>query len=176
VSTSTATRRTAAARPRTTRVAPGSEALGRLPGADYADAFRIASDVHAPAAAWARHAFEGGSPTARRVFRVLVWQGLLGMRLAAEGRPGHLAGWFVAEDEPDVLEMQVRSWMFAGRLVTETTPEHTTITTMLRFDRRVGRLVWNGAGRLHRRMMPGVLGRAASGVARESRGRGGDAA
>lgn len=149
------------------RVEPGAAARARMPDADYADAFRIGSALGAPAGAWARQAFEGLPAVQRRLFGAVVWGGLLGMHLAPDGTPGHISGWAVVVDGPGETVMHVDSWMLTGRLVTETTGDGVTITTLLRYDRPVARVVWAALGGIHRAVMPGVLSRSAGALARE---------
>jgi hypothetical protein len=152
----------------TARVAPDPSARDRLPDADYADAFRVPADGSVAAGAWARRAFEAGPPVVGRIFRAVAWRGLLGMDLGPEGSPAHVAGWTVVVDEPRVLVMHVDSWMLTARLVTETTPTGTTMTTLLRFDRPAGRVAWAAGGPVHRALMPGVLTGAARSLARDA--------
>jgi len=149
-----------------TRVEPGARARAQLPDADYADAFCVTSGPPAPAGAWARRAFEGGPPAQRRLFRALAWRGLLGMHLGPENSAQHIAGWTIVADRPEITVMHVDSWMLTGRLVTEATPTGTTITTLLRYDRPIARVVWAGAGNVHRAIMPGLLAGTARSLAK----------
>jgi len=151
------------------RVEPGPAARARMPDADYVDAFRVGSSSAAPARAWAEATFDGGPAIADAVLRTLAWRGLLGMRLGPTRSPRHVAGWTVVVDEQDELVMHVDSWMLTARLVTETAADGATITTLLRFDRPVAGIVWAGAGRIHRALMPGALLGAARAVARADR-------
>lgn len=135
---------------RAKRIEVGPQALSRLPGADYADAFRIRSGTGRTAEQWARRVFESRPSGPRRVFSFIIWQGVLGLRLAPPDSPGHIAGWALAENEPGLLVMHADSRLMVGRMVLEVSGEHVTWTTLLGFERAAARPVWALTGYGHR--------------------------
>ena len=151
---------------RAERVEVGQRALSRLAGADYADAFRVASGDRHPAERWARRAFEGRPSAARRLFVLVAWQGVLGLRLAPPESPGHLAGWAIVENEPAILTLHAESSLMVARMVIDVSDSHTTLTTLLRYERPAARGVWAVAGIAHRTLAPRVLVRVGRSLTR----------
>lgn len=129
----------------------------RLAGAEYADAFRITANGRHPAEQWARSAFEGGPSAKRRLFGLVVWRGLLGLRLAPFNSSDHVAGWAIVENEPETVVLHAESWLIVARLVIDVADSHTTLTTLMRYVRPEGRAVWAVLGIAHRRLAPRVL-------------------
>ncbi|MGI8691628.1 MAG: DUF2867 domain-containing protein [Geodermatophilaceae bacterium] len=158
---------TAATWIRAERVEISPSAHGRLGDADYADAFRVAADGFHPAEQWARSAFEGPSSRQRRLFALAAWRGLLGLRLGPPDSPDHVAGWAIVVNEPGTVVLRTDSWLIDARLVIDGSKSETTMTTLVRYQRRAGHVVWAMAGILHRRLAPRVLVRAARSLARQ---------
>lgn len=140
-----------------TEVGPG--ALSRLPDADYADAFRIASARGITAEQWARRAFESGPRAPRQLFALVVWQGVLGLRLVAPDSP-NVAGWAIVENEPEILVLRSEGRLMACRMIMEASGSHATLTTLLRYERTAGRRVWSVVGNAHRALAPRIFERA----------------
>lgn len=138
----------------------GARALAELPGADYADAFRIGPASGRSAREWARRCIESGPPAPRRAFGLLVWQGVLGFRLAPPATPGTMAGWRIVEDEPDRFVLATDGRLIAARMVFDATDTDLTWTTLLRYHRSVAAGVWAVAGHGHRALVPRLLWRA----------------
>ena len=128
---------------------------------DYSDCFEIESLPGRTAGDWARASLRGADGPFSRV----VWQGLLGFRLAS-GAPGTLVGWPIRHDAPERFVMESDGRLMAGRMVFELVEESVRWTTTLRFHGTVGRLVWAGAGPAHRRIAPRCLDQAHRGLAR----------
>lgn len=140
-----------------------------LAEADYADAFRVAADASHQAEQWARSAFEGGPPGTRGLFGLVVWRGMLGLRLGPLDSPDHVAGWEIVENEPERVVLHADSWMLVARLVFDVSDVDATMTTVMRYDRRVAHGVWAVLGIAHRSLAPQVLDRAARSLARQAR-------
>lgn len=130
--------------------------------ADYVDTFHVEATT-TPAREWARLSLRA----AEGPFSGLIWQGILGFRLAAPTTPGTLVGWRIAVDEPERFVMDCDGRLMAGRMVFEKSDDVLTWTTMLRFHGRVGRAVWAVAGNAHRALAPRCLGAAARAVSRQ---------
>ena len=122
---------------------------------DYSDCFEIASLSGATAGDWARASLRGADGPFSRV----VWQGLLGFRLAP-GAPGTLVGWPIRHDSPERFVMESDGRLMAGRMVFELVDDAVRWTTTLRFHGTIGRVVWAGAGPAHRRIAPRCLDQA----------------
>lgn len=155
------------ANPGVQRVTVGASARSALPRSSYGDAFTVRARASHTAEQWARQAFESGPRAQRRLFSLVVWQGLLGLRLSPEGVPGTVAGWDIAVNESGTLVLRADSWMLAASLIVETTPEQATLTTLLRYDRPPARAVWTALSIAHRAVAPGVLAGAAQSLARK---------
>ena len=115
--------------------------------------------------------FGGDSSPRGRLFDLVVARGALGLRLGPAGSPDHIGGWTVASNDPGTTVLHMDSWMLVVRLVIEVSDAHTTLTSLLRYDRRPARRVWAVVGIGHRAMVPVVLGGAARALAREPRDR-----
>ncbi len=137
------------------RVDPDPEVVAAF-AADYVDAFAIAAPPTATARSWADASLHGS----RGVFGSVVWRGLLRFDLAPADRAGTAFGWLVASEEPERVVMDVDGPLAAGRMVFAVADDTTTWTTMLRFHRRAGRLLWAGLGHGHRALAPVCLDRA----------------
>ena len=129
--------------------------------ADYVDTFHVEAAT-TPAREWARLSLRAADVP----FSTLVWQGVLGFRLAAPATPGTLVGWRIAVDEPDRFVMECDGRLMAGRMMFEISADVLTWTTMLRFHGRAGRAVWAVAGNAHRALAPRCLDAAARTVSR----------
>ncbi len=145
---------------RAERTDVGAEALGRLPDADYADAFRIASAPGITAEQWARRAFESGPRAARQLFGLIVMQGMLGLRLVAPDSPNVAGLWAIVENEPDILVLHAEGRLMAGRMIVQASAARATLTTLLRYERPAARRVWWVVGNAHRALAPRLLKRA----------------
>lgn len=142
------------------------EALGATRRPDYADAFEIRArepETRSPEQ-FARSALEQASPPLRSLIRS-VHRHLLRFRLAPAASPDHVLGWTVVSSGPDVVHLEAQSpllgcGMIIGRRVDATCVR---VTTFLFYRRPwASRLVWAGAGPLHRRVAPYLLERAAT--------------
>ena len=89
----------------------GASARSALPRSSYGDAFTVRARASHTAEQWARQAFESGPRAQRRLFSLVVWQGLLGLRLSPEGVPGTVAGWDIAVNESGTLVLRADSWI-----------------------------------------------------------------
>jgi hypothetical protein len=148
------------------RVDVGEPARSRLPGADYGDAFRITADAYHSPEHWARRTLESGSPLARRLFALTVWQGTLGLRLGPSDSPDHIAGWAIVENEPGIVVLQADSWLITGLMVFDASDSHATWTTLLNYEAKPASGVWGVLGIAHRRLAPSVLTDARRSLAR----------
>lgn len=144
---------------------PGSVlARSALPRIDYADHFTLATDVEATPEQWARAMF-GDVPDLTELF---IWRVLLGLRLNRRRSTATVAGWRIGGRGEDWIRLEAQSWFLSGNLVVQVTDgEEVGLATFLRYERRLGRLVWPPLSAVHRRLVPGLL----RGAAAQIRGR-----
>ena len=139
-------------------------ARSSLPDADYADVFTLSTDAKATPEQWARAMF-GDAPS---IPGQLIWRGLLGLRLTRERTRDTVAGWRVAERREDWVRLEAASWFLTGNLVVQATGGRVSLGTFLRYDRRLGNVIWPPLSAVHRRLAPGLL-RDATAIIRASR-------
>jgi hypothetical protein len=145
---------------------PGSvRALSSLPDPDYVDLFTLSTDVEAAPERWARAMF-GDVPNPAEL---LIWRGLLGLRLARGRSPVTVAGWRIGGRGQDWIRLEAVSWFLTGNLLVQRADGQVSLATFLRYDRCVGRGVWPPLSAIHRRIVPGLLRDAAARVAAGSR-------
>jgi hypothetical protein len=151
---------TGATRPRATQVPLPDEirALRALPDADFTYACRIdpvAADGRT-AEQWARAVFEG-APRLVRLSIVGGWIAGLGLRLGSTRSAQYVLGWTIEASSPDVVILGVRSFMLTARVVVRVSPSEVVHATLVRYDRRLARLVWPAAAVIHRLLVPHLL-------------------
>ena len=142
-----------------TRNIPESvRALSSLPDIDYADQFTISADADATPEQWARAMF-GDVPS---VAELLIWRGLLGLRLNRGRSPATVAGWQIGERGEDWIRLEAVSWFLTANLLVQTADGRVSLGTFLHYGRRLGHGVWPPLSAIHRRLVPGVLRDAAA--------------
>lgn len=124
-----------------------------LPNADYADAFSRPITETATPEQWARAIFgDVPSPGAR-----FIWHGVLRFRLSQGPSKETVAGWRIAERGPDWVRLETASWFMTANLLVKAADGQLTLSTHVRYERRIGRLIWTPLSAVHRRLAPGVL-------------------
>jgi hypothetical protein len=141
----------------TDNVPESVRALGSVPDADYVDHFTIATDTDATAEQWARAMF-GDVPS---IAEQLIWRGLLQLRLSPGRSPATVAGWRIGGRGPDWVRLEAGSRSLTANLLVTTTDGRVSLTTIVRYDRRLGGRLWRSLSGWHRRLVPGVLRAAA---------------
>ncbi|GIH73915.1 hypothetical protein [Planobispora longispora] len=139
-------------------------ALSSLPGIDYADRFTLSTDLDASPERWARAMF-GDVPSPGEL---LIWRGLLGLRLSPGRSPATVAGWLIGGRGDGWIRLEAASWFLSCNLLVQTAGGRVSLTTFLRYDRRLGHGVWPPLSAVHRRLAPGLLRGAAARVALDS--------
>jgi hypothetical protein len=143
------------------REIPGSVlALSSMPDPDYADLFTLPTDAKAAPEQWARAMF-GHVPSGAEL---LIWRGLLGLRLARGRSPATVAGWRIGGRGEDWIRLEAASAFLTADLLVQAADGRVSLATFLRYDRGLGRVVWPPLSALHRRLVPGVLRHAAARV------------
>jgi hypothetical protein len=152
-----------------TRNIPGSVlALGSLSGIDYADLFTVSTRAEATPERWARAMF-GNVPS---LGELLIWRGVLGLRLARGRSPGTVGGWRIGGRGADWIRLEAASGTLSCNLVVQTGDGLVSLASFLHYDRRLGRAIWPPLSAIHRRLVPRVLRGAAERAARPSPGPG----
>ena len=136
--------------------------------ADYVDAFAIDGPTRIAARAWADSSLHG-SDAAGGLFRTVVWHGLLRFDLADADEAGTAFGWRVSTEQDCLVVMDVDGPLAAGRMIFAVSDDTTTWTTMLRFHRRTGRVLWAILGHGHRALAPSCLDHATTYLRRAGR-------
>lgn len=129
--------------------------------ADYADTFTLATDVTATPEHWARTAMENVAGDGGQ----RAWRKVLGLRLAQKPWTDTVAGWGVAERGDRWIRLEAQSSFLTANVVVRADGRSVTLTTLLRYDRPPGRIVWIPSSVIHRRLVPGMLRDAAARLA-----------
>jgi Protein of unknown function (DUF2867) len=141
------------------RVHETPEALAGF-AADYWDCFATPTgSLDRPAREWAARSLRGAD-VAGGAFSRLVWQGGLGLRLAARGTPGTLVGWTIGADTPSEFVLDADGRWMAARMHFAIAGNTVRWTTMLRLYGRAGRRIWAVAAPVHRTLAPRCLAAA----------------
>jgi hypothetical protein len=133
-------------------------ALSSLPDIDYADQFTLSTDADATPEQWARAMF-GDVPS---VAELLIWRGLLGLRLSRGRSPATVAGWQIGARGDHWIRLEAASWFLTGNFLVQTANGRVSLGTFLRYDQRLGRGLWPPLSAIHRRLIPGLLRDAAA--------------
>ena len=148
----------------TQNIPESARALSSLPDVDYADHFTLATDADATPEQWARAMF-GDVPS---MAEQLIWRGLLQLRLSPGRSPATVAGWRIGGQGPDWIRLEAASWLLTANLIVRTGDRRVSLTTVVRYERRLGGSVWPPLSAVHRRLVPGVLRAAEARSARAS--------
>jgi hypothetical protein len=142
----------------TDNVPEAVRALSSVPDFDYVDHFTLATEADATPEQWARAMF-GDVPS---IPGQLIWRGLLNFRLSPGGSPATVGGWRIGGGGPDWIRLEAASWFLTGNLLVTTARGRVSLTTVLRYDRRLGGRLWPPLSGLHRSLVPGLLRGAAA--------------
>lgn len=140
---------------------PETQATDNQP--DYVDAFevpKLSTDTRTPEQ-WARAVFES-APRLVRWFLLLGWRWVLGLRLGPRPSPDHVLGWRIVSTEPDAIHLELRSALMVARLILRVASSTTVWITNVHYTRSLARPLWTAVGLIHRKIIPYLLGRAAS--------------
>jgi hypothetical protein len=130
-------------------------ALSSLPYLDYADQFTLSTDAGEDVTPerWARAMF-GNVPS---VGELLIWRGLLGLRLCLQQSPATVAGWKIGGRGEDWVRLEATSWLLVGNLVVQKTHGKVSLATFLHYRWWLGHVVWFLLSAVHRLLVPRVL-------------------
>jgi hypothetical protein len=138
------------------------EIAGEAFRSDYADSFELAPTELRTADAWARATLEQG-PAALRSFVMFGWRFVLLLRLRPKDHANCIAGWPILLRTPETVVLGVESALLGrARLTFRASPDLVSASSNVSYERRGARAIWAVAGLLHRRILPYLLGHAAS--------------
>jgi hypothetical protein len=142
----------------THNIPESARTLSSLPDIDYADHYTLPTDADATPEQWARAMF-GNTPS---VAELLIWRGLLGLRLSRGRSPATVAGWRIGDRGDEWIRLEAASWLLTGNLLVQAADGRVSLGTFLHYDRRLARSVWLPLSAIHRRLVPGLLRAAAA--------------
>jgi hypothetical protein len=160
------TSRTRSVRARRVEVPDEIRALDTLLSRDYAAAWaaEVTDGEGCSAERWARATFED-APHALRAFIVAGWTSFLGLRLGPRDSPDHVLGWRIVTDAPELIILESQFRFGTAHNLVRVDDSRVLLATFVRYEKRGGRTAWSVAAPLHHRIVPYLLGRAASGFA-----------
>jgi hypothetical protein len=145
-------------------VSQKARALDTLTEPHYAAAWEV-TIAHGDARCaeqWARATFEDAPPALRR-FILTGW--IAGLRLSLGPRPSadHILGWRIETATPELTIMGVQSALIGtAHFVLVLESSRALLTNFVRYEKPAARPVWSAVQPLHHRIVPYLLGHAAS--------------
>jgi Protein of unknown function (DUF2867) len=91
-----------------------------------------------------------------RWFVLFGWRAVLRLRLEPQGSASVL-GWIIHRTTPDAITLEVRSGLITARKVLSVDRHGVILTTIVRYERRLGRIVWLAIAPVHHRIEPLLL-------------------
>jgi hypothetical protein len=139
---------------------------------DYSDSFaaETATEDDLSPEQLARTVFEG-APRPVRWFLLVGFRYGLNLRLASRTSPEHVLGWAIIDRQANSITIESRSWYLTSRLLFQTEEARVKLSTYVRYDRPIAKVLWPPVSILHRQILPRLLRHAAS-HARNSTGPG----
>jgi hypothetical protein len=136
-------------------------AAGTLADPDYLDAFELSGPFDARSAEhWARAIFED-APLAMRLFLLLGWRFVLGLRLGPRSSPDHVLGWKIIRASAETIVLGVDSNILGqAQLVVQVERTRVVLGTLISFERGRAHAIWFAIGLIHRRTLSYLLTRA----------------
>jgi hypothetical protein len=95
-------------------------------------------------------------------FLLLGWRRVLGLRLGPRPSPDHILGWRIASRQPEEVRLELHSALMVAQLTLHLASSTAFWSTNVCYTRPLARPLWAAVGMIHRRMVPSLLGRAAS--------------
>jgi len=111
---------------------------------------------------WARATFED-APRALRAFIVAGWTAGLGLRLGPRPSPDHVLGWRIVTAAPDLITLSVQAALLGtAHIVLQLDSSRVVLASSVLYEKRGARPIWSAVQPVHHRIVPYLLGRAAS--------------
>lgn len=126
-----------------------------LADADYVDCFRHATDAASTWSPeqWARVTLDQLAGAKGQ----FIWRVVLALRLAPRTRPGHVAGWRIAEHGPTWIRLEATGPLISGEIVIHLDDTYASMITSVRFHNRFAALQWRTLSGIHRKAVPELL-------------------
>lgn len=130
---------------------------------DYEDSFdvSVAAGNERTPEQWGRAVFED-APRSVRWFLLVGFRYGLNLRLARRTSPEYVFGWAIVDRKPSSLTIESRSWYLTSRLLFKTEPARVMLSTHVRYDKPIAKILWPPVSILHRQILPRLLRRAAA--------------
>lgn len=129
---------------------PGYWKAWELPSVD---AYALTSEQ------WVRRTWEDASRLLRW-FLPIGWAGILRLRLGPRPSPDHILGWLISACDPGSITVQARSRLLTAHNIVVVNESGIVWVTLVRFDKRIGRLVWGVIEPTHKLLLTYALKRA----------------
>lgn len=146
-----------------TPVPEAIRAADPLADPDYTDAFEADTVDSGPLSPeqWARATFED-APAVLRWFLLAGWRAVLGLRLGPLRSPGYVLGWQVLDRAANSITLELRSWFLTCHLVFWTAGTRLVFSSSVRYESKIGGVIWPPVSIVHRRVVPYLLRHAVS--------------
>jgi hypothetical protein len=133
-------------------------AIDPLPDPDYTDAYQVDTSSAKPRSPeqWARATYED-SPPAMRWFLLASWRAGLGLRLGPLHSPDHVLGWHILDRAGNSVTLELHSWFLTCHLVFWLDNTKLVFSSSIRYDRKIGAVIWPLASIIHHRAVPYLL-------------------
>ena len=86
----------------------------------------------------------------------------LGLRFGPRSSPEHVFGWAIIDRAPDSITIESRSWLLTSRLLFRVEDARASVSTFVRYNRQIAKVIWPPVSILHRQILPRLLRRAAA--------------
>jgi hypothetical protein len=156
--------RSSSARALRVEVTQQSRELDTLADPNYAAAWEVMiPDGDARSAEqWARAIFEE-APPALRAFIVAGWTVGLQLSLGPRPSPDHVLGWKIESATADQIILSVESMLIGtAHFLLKVESSRVLLTNFVRYEKSAARPIWSAVQPLHHRIVPYLLGHAAS--------------
>jgi Protein of unknown function (DUF2867) len=150
-----------AARVRRVEVPQGVAAIDAVVAPGYSKAWELPSlDAHAlTPEQWVRRTWEDASRFLRW-FLPIGWAGILRLRLGPRPSPDHILGWRISACDSGSITVEARSRLLTAHNIVVVNESSIVWVTLVRYDKRIGGLVWAVIAPTHRLLLSYALKRA----------------
>jgi hypothetical protein len=95
-----------------------------------------------------------------RTFLVIGWRAVLGLKLGELSSPRTVLGWHIIDDQPDTVTVEATSRLITGQNIVTVRESEVLWTTLVRYEGRIGGLVWRAVEVVHRVALSYAFSRA----------------
>lgn len=137
-------------------VTAGMKAIDTLANPSYTVSFAVPVTKTRTPEQWARAVFEAVSAGMRWYLRI-GWKYGLWLNLGPRSSPEHIAGWRILDSTSQVIILEAESPLLVAHNVIQVGNDFVRLTTSVRYERRLGRVLWSVAAPLHVRTIPHLM-------------------